>query len=103
MKAGNKLLLIQPNQDFRAITDNEEEKNAVKEAFAKSVLHGFIIKEEKKGMYLADATDFFMRDADGIAKNLARNKQVSYNLDKSKSAFYLEKNKSISKKCGVWI
>jgi hypothetical protein len=96
-KAGNKLLLIQPNQDFRAITDNVEEKNSVKEAFAKSVLHGFIIKEEKKGMYLVDATDFFMRDAHGVAKNLARNKQGSYNLDKSKSAFYLERTKAFPK------
>jgi hypothetical protein len=93
-KAGNKLLLIQPNQDFRAITDNEEEKNSVKEAFAKSVLHGFIIKEEKKGMYLVDATSFFMRDAHGVASSLARSKQGSYSLDKSKSAFYLDKTKA---------
>jgi len=96
-KAGNKLLLIQPNQDFRAITDNEEEKNSVKEAFAKSVLHGFIIKEKKKGMYLVDATDFFMRDAHGVASTLARNDQGSYSLDKSKSAFYLEKTKAFPK------
>ena len=96
-KAGNKLLLIQPNQDFRAITDNEEEKNSVREAFAKSVLHGFIIKEEKKGMYLVDATDFFMRDAHGVAKTLARSKQGSYKLDKSKSAFYLERTKAFPK------
>ncbi|TXD52898.1 MULTISPECIES: zinc-dependent metalloprotease [unclassified Polaribacter] len=96
-RAGNKLLLIQPNQDFRAITDNEEEKNSVKEAFAKSVLHGFIIKEEKKGMYLVDATDFFMRDAHGVASTLARNDQGSYSLDKSKSAFYLERTKAFPK------
>ena len=36
-KAGNKLLLIQPNQDYRAITDNIEEKKSVEQAFAKSV------------------------------------------------------------------
>ncbi|MGK0328314.1 MAG: hypothetical protein ACJAYY_001082 [Paraglaciecola sp.] len=96
-KAGNKLLLIQPNQDFRAITDNVEEKNSVKEAFAKSVLHGFIIKEEKKGSYLVDATNFFMRDAHGVVGTLARNNQGSYKLDTSKSAFYLEKTKAFPK------
>ena len=48
MKAGNKLLLIQPNQDYRAITDNLEEKKSVEQAFAKSVIHGFVIKDLSK-------------------------------------------------------
>lgn len=96
-KAGNKILMIQPNQDFRAITDNVEEKNSVKEAFAKSVLHGFIINQEKKGIYLVDATDFFMRDAHGVAATLVRNNQGNYSLDKSKSAFYLERTKAFPK------
>ncbi|MDP5092766.1 MAG: zinc-dependent metalloprotease [Polaribacter sp.] len=96
-KAGNKILLIQPNQNFRAITDNVEEKESVKEAFAKSVLHGFVIKEEKKGMYLVDATDFLMRDAHGVAATLANNNQGNYSLDKSKSAFYLDRTKAFPK------
>src|SRR5690606_27879894 len=44
-KAGNKLLLVQPNLTFRAITDNELEKKSVEQAFAKSILHGFKIEE----------------------------------------------------------
>ena len=32
IKAGNKLLLVQPNQDYRAITENAEEKKAVEQA-----------------------------------------------------------------------
>ena len=36
IKAGNKLLLIQPNQYYRAITNNIEEKKSVEQAFAKS-------------------------------------------------------------------
>jgi len=96
-KAGNKILLIQPNQNFRAITNNTEEKESVKEAFAKSVLHGFAIKEEKKGVYLLDATDFLMRDAHGVAATLANNNQGNYSLDKSKSAFYLERTKAFPK------
>lgn len=96
-KVGDKILMIQPNQDFRAITDNVEERNSVKEAFAKSVLHGFNIKEEENGVYLVDATDFFMRDAHGVAGTLARKNQGSYGLDKSKSAFYLERTKAFPK------
>ena len=96
-KAGNKILLIQPNQNFRAITDNIEEIKSVKEAFAKSVLYGFIIKEEKNGMYLVDATDFLMRDAHGVASTLANNNQGNYSLDKSKSAFNIERTKAFPK------
>ncbi|MBT8254527.1 MAG: DUF5118 domain-containing protein, partial [Bacteroidia bacterium] len=40
-KAGNKLLLIQPNQNYRANTDNELERKSIEQAFAKSVLYGF--------------------------------------------------------------
>jgi hypothetical protein len=93
-KAGNKLLLIQPNLEYRAITDNIEEKKSVKQAFAKSVLHGFIIKEAENGLFLVDATSFFMRDAHGVVNTLARNKQGSYSLDASKSAFHMERTKA---------
>lgn len=96
-KAGNKILMVQPNQDYRAITDNIEEKNSVKEAFAKSVLHGFVVKETKDDIYLVDATSFFMRDAHGVATSLARQNQGNYSLDKSRSAFNLERTKSFPK------
>ncbi|MFK5891247.1 MAG: zinc-dependent metalloprotease [Flavobacteriaceae bacterium] len=97
IKAGNKLLLMQPNQDYRAITDNVDEKNSVKEAFAKSVLFGFKIKETKNGHYLVDATDFFIRDAHGVTNRLKQTKQGQYHLDKSKSAFNIERTKAFPK------
>jgi hypothetical protein len=96
-KMANKILLVQPNQDFRAITDNLEEKNSVKEAFAKSVLHGFEIVKTKKNVFLVDATSFFMRDAHGVARTLARNNQGSYSLDKSRSAFHMDRTKAFPK------
>ena len=37
-KYGNKILLVQPNYSFRAITDNLPERKAVNESFAESVL-----------------------------------------------------------------
>ena len=97
MKAGNKLLLIQPNQDYRAITDNLEEKKSVEQAFAKSVIHGFVIKETNQGKYLVDATSFFMRDAHGVQGRLSARKQGSYSLDKSRSAISLERTKAFPK------
>ena len=97
MKAGNKLLLIQPNQDYRAITDNLEEKKSVEQAFAKSVIHGFVIKETNQGKYLVDATSFFMRDAHGVQGRLSSRKQGSYSLDKSRSAINLERTKAFPK------
>ena len=96
-KAGNKILLIQPNQDYRALTDNLEEKKSIKEAFAKSVLHGFVIKEEKNNTYLVDATSFFMQDTFGVSNTLSRSGEGSYNVDASRSAFNLKRTKAFKK------
>ncbi len=96
-KAGNKLLLMQPNLKYRALTNNMDEKNSIKEAFAKSVLHGFIIKEEKNGKFLVDATSFFIRDAHNVSGRLARKGEGNYRLDKTRSAFHLEKTKAFPK------
>ena len=74
IKAGNKLLLIQPNQYYRAITNNIEEKKSVEQAFAKSILRGFKIKEVENGKYLVDATSFFIRDAHGVMGRLSAKK-----------------------------
>jgi hypothetical protein len=97
IKAGNKLLLIQPNQKYRALTDNADERKSIQEAFAKSVLFGFKIEEQNNNTYLIDATDFLIRDAHGVANRLKRNDQGSYSLDKSRSAFNLERVKSFPK------
>ncbi|WP_420322413.1 zinc-dependent metalloprotease [Flagellimonas sp.] len=96
-KAGNKLLLIQPNLKFRAITENELERKSVEQAFAKSVLHGFKIEEESKGNYLIDITDFLMRDAHGVSVRMKNTKQGSYSLDTSKSALAFERTKAFPK------
>lgn len=96
-KVGNKLLLIQPNMDFRALTDNALEKKSVEQAFAKSVLFGFKIEEEFKGKYVIDITDFLMQDTHGVVGRLKRTKQGTYSLDKSKSAFALKRTKAFPK------
>lgn len=93
-KAGNKLLLVQPNQAYRAITDNEAERQSVAEAFAKSVLFGFEIKEEKDGKYIIDFTPFLMQDVHGVADRLKKGNYGTYKLEKSKSALSLERTKA---------
>ena len=88
-KAGNKLLLTEVNYGFRANSDNALEVEAVKEAFAESVLWGFKIEEERNGGYLIDATSFILRDAYQAAEGLSMRKQGSYKMDASRSALYL--------------
>lgn len=96
-KAGNKLLLVQPNLTFRALTNNALESKSVEQAFAKSILGGFKIEEEKNGKYIIDITDFLMQDTHGVVGRLKRNKQGSYKLDKTKSAMALERTKAFPK------
>lgn len=93
-KSGNKLLLVQPNQKYRAETDNKLEKQSVEQAFAKSVLYGFEIKEEKDSVYVIDFTPFLMEDAHDVAGRLKRGSYGTYKLDKSKSALSLERTKA---------
>ena len=94
IKAGNKLLLIQPNLNFRAITENALEKKSVEEAFAKSVLYGFEIKEEVNGKYVIDITSFLMEDAHGVASKLKNGKYGNFSLNRSKSVLSLERTKA---------
>ncbi len=93
-KAGNKLLLVQPNMKYRAVTDNLFEKKSVEEAFAKSVLYGFEIKEEIEGGYIIDITPFLMEDAHGVGSRLKNGKHGDFSIDKSKSALALERTKA---------
>jgi hypothetical protein len=97
IKTGNKLLLIQPNQDYRAITNNALERKSIEQAFAKSVLFGFPIKAEKNGIYTIDLTPFLMQDTHGVANTLRRSNQGNYSLDTSKSAMWLERTRAFPK------
>lgn len=93
-KAGNKLLLVQPNQDFRAETENELERKSVEQAFVRSVLQGFKIEEEQEGTYIIDFTPFLLEDAHGISRRLKQGNYGSYSISKDKSALSLERTKA---------
>ena len=96
-KAGNKLLLIQPNLKYRANTDNELEKRSIEQAFAKSVLFGFKILSSEDETYVVDLTPFLMQDAHGVSNRLKGQKEGNYSIDASKSALALERTKAFPK------
>lgn len=93
-RTGEKILMVQPNYDFRAVTNDADEKRDVEESFAQSVLWGFTVVAESSGHYLVDATDFLLRDAMHVANRLRGNKQGNYSVDKSRSAIYLPRTKN---------
>ena len=96
-KYGNKLLLIQPNQSYKAISKNNAEKNSVKQAFAFSVIYGFEIIESKSGIYKIDFTPFLMQDKHGVINRLKRLNEGIYKLDLTKSALELTRTKAFPK------
>ena len=97
VKAGNKLLLVQPNQNFRANTANKLERKSIEQAFAKSVLFGFKIESNSNGIYKINLTPFLMQDAHGVANRLKRGKEGNYSVDPSKSALSLDRTKAFPK------
>jgi hypothetical protein len=95
-KSGRKVLLVEPNQDYRAVTDNEAEKRAVEQSFASSTLWGFTAEAETNGEFLIDATDFLLRDAMQVSNLLRRQQQGAYALEKSRSALVWRNVKNFS-------
>jgi hypothetical protein len=93
-RVGPKVLMIQPNYSFRALSNDANEKRAVEEAFAKSVIWGFTAEAESDGKVLVDATSFFMQDAHGVARRLQRANQGSYRVDLARSAIHLPRTKN---------
>ena len=93
-RTGPKVLLVAPNFDFRALTNNPDERLAVKDAFAESTLWGFDVAAEEGGRVLVDATPFYLRDVHQVTNTLQRGQQGTYRLDPSRCAFYLPNTKN---------
>ena len=93
-RIGPRVLLVEPNYEFRAISDNASEVQAVRDAFAPSVHWGFDIVARTGERVLVDATDFFMRDARGVVNQIAQRGQGQFQLDASRSAIYLPNTES---------
>ncbi|MEE9218228.1 MAG: zinc-dependent metalloprotease [Acidobacteriota bacterium] len=92
-RVGPRVLLVQPNYRFRAESPSADERQAVQESFARSVLWGFEVAAESGGRVLVDATDFALRDAHGVIGVLKRAEQGDYALERSRSVLYLPRTK----------
>lgn len=94
IRIGPKVLLIEPNQGYRAQTSDQTERQAVEDSFAQSVIWGFQIEHAKGDRVLIDATPFFVRDSMGIVERLSSGKHGNYKLDDSRSAIHLDATKN---------
>ena len=96
-RIGPKVLMMQRNYRFRAVSDDPEERRAVDESFAQSTLWGFEVAAEEGSRVLVDATDFLLRDARDVAGSLRRSRQGSFKLESGRSAIDLERTKNFPK------
>jgi hypothetical protein len=91
---GPKVLLVQPNETFRADTADAAERDDVKTSFASSVLYGFAVVAESGDTVLIDATDFALNDPFDASDFLKNAKQGSYRADPMRSAIVPDFTKS---------
>ena len=112
-RVGKKILMTQPNYNFRAVTNDPREQKAVNESFAQSILFSFNVEAEGENtnersmnnanehsinnMVLVDATPFLLRDAHGVADKIKKMKQGTYALNEGRSAIYINNTKNFPK------
>lgn len=96
-RVGSRVLLVEDNTKFRAVSNNPDEALSVRQAFAESVLWAGEIVGERKGadaQVLVDASPLLLSDRHGIARRLAETKQGRYEIDDKRSAVSLADAKS---------
>lgn len=114
IKVGPKVFLVQPVTNYRAVNGNADEKKAVENAFAKSVIFGFSPVAAESGKVLIDLTPFLIRDSQKIGDligtgrgNLgsaiaasgrsSNNVGGGYRIDETRSAIYIDNTKNFPK------
>jgi hypothetical protein len=100
-RVGPRILMVEPNYSYRAVTDDTLERKSVDDGFPTSILWGFEVAAESGETVLVDATDLFIRDAHGVVNTLQRSQQGTFRLDKSRSAIYLPRTKAFPKNTEV--
>jgi len=94
-RVGPKVLMVQPNDRFRALTPNALEQRDVRDAFARSVLWGFTVGAESAGgRVLVDATAFLLRDVTNAAGQM---RPGTYRLDESRSTISMPATQNFPK------
>jgi hypothetical protein len=101
-RTGPKVLLVEPNQQFRSSSTDPAERLAVRQSFPESVLFGFKVEaEDSNGTVLVDATDFFLRDAHEVAQTLTLLQQGTYKVDLTRSTIDLDDTRAFPKNTEV--
>jgi Met-zincin/Domain of unknown function (DUF5117) len=118
-RIGPKVLLVQPNEEFRSSSQDPAERLAVRQSFPESILSSFTVEAEnpaaapearavaagtsdaaaQAGAVLVDATEFFLRDAHGVSDALV--KQGPYKLDAARSTIAIDATRSFPKNTEV--
>jgi hypothetical protein len=93
-KRGARLFLVQENTAFIAASADSDERAAVKESFASSVLWSGEIIASDKDRHLVDFSSFLLADRHGVAARLAAAKQGAYSVDPARSAVLAEEAKA---------
>ena len=94
LRSGPKVLLVEDNLRYRANSNNADERQAIAESFARSVIWGFTDIDDDGDSTIIDATAFFVRDAHGVAGRLEMTGEGSFHVDDSRSAIYLPRTKA---------
>jgi hypothetical protein len=115
VKVGPKVFLVQPVTYYRADKGSEDEKKAVENAFAKSILWGFAPVAVEGGHVLIELTPFLIRDSQKIGDNLGSGRGNlgsalaagrggagstsggGYRLDETRSAVFMDNTKNFPK------
>lgn len=93
-RAGNKIMLVQKNTAYRALTDNLSEAKAIKDSFADAILWQFPLADQNDNQWLLEASDFLLRDTHDVVDRLKATKQGGFKFDKSLSAAVSDSYKS---------
>lgn len=93
-RVGGRVLLVEDNTRFRAVSSNADEALSVRQAFAESVLWGGDVVAEQGGEVLIDIGSLLISDRHGVARRLAETNQGHYEIDDKRSAVMLADAKS---------
>ncbi|HEY6942786.1 zinc-dependent metalloprotease [Dokdonella sp.] len=96
-RVGARVLLVEDNTKFRALSANADEALSVRQAFAESVLWAGDVVAERKGadaQVLVDVSGLLVSDRHGIAERLEQAKQGKYDVDDKRSVPSLADAKS---------
>ncbi len=95
-RVGQKVLMVQPNYDFRSSSTNPAEVAEIRDAFARSTLWGFplVAASDSGRRVLVEMNDFLFHDSDNLAQRLTPG---TYRVDPSRSVIAMPMTQNFPK------